>query len=82
MTTGTGSEMRAGRSLRGTPGIVFWLAVACLSSCTAYAQSPAVLDILRREFVAGDFAVKSLGPLRWLDGGKSYAILELSLIHI
>jgi dipeptidyl-peptidase 4 len=78
VTTGTGSEMQAGRGLRSARGIVLWFAIACLSSAAAYAQSPALEDILRREFVAGDFAVKSSGPVRWLDGGKSYAILEPS----
>ncbi|MFZ0864985.1 MAG: S9 family peptidase [Candidatus Sulfotelmatobacter sp.] len=77
MTTVTGYEIRVARP-RSTLGIVSWLAIACLGSCAAYAQSPAVADLLRREFIARDFAVKSFGPVRWLDGGKSYAILEPS----
>jgi dipeptidyl-peptidase-4 len=44
----------------------------------AYAQSPAVADLLRREFVARDFATKSFGPARWLDDGKSYVTVEAS----
>ena len=78
MTTITGYEIRAVRSLRRTSEIVFWLAIACFGSCAAYAQSTAAVDLLRREFIAGDFTVKSFGPVRWLDGGKSYAILEPS----
>jgi dipeptidyl-peptidase 4 len=78
VTTVTGYRIPAARSLTSTLGIVFWLAIACLGSCPAHAQSPAVVDLLRREFIAEDFAVKSFGPVRWLDGGKSYAILEPS----
>lgn len=44
----------------------------------ASAQSPAVADLLRRQFVAGDFAAKSYGPVRWLDDGKSYVTVEAS----
>jgi len=44
----------------------------------AYAQSPALVDLLHREFVTKDFAVKSFGPARWLNGGTSYTTLEPS----
>jgi dipeptidyl-peptidase 4 len=43
-----------------------------------YAQSPVVADLLRREFIARDFAIKSFGPARWLDDGKSYVTVEAS----
>jgi dipeptidyl-peptidase-4 len=44
----------------------------------ACAQSLAVADLLRREFVAKDFATKSFGPARWLEDGKSYVTVEAS----
>jgi len=72
------SEIRSLRNLRSVLGILFSFAIICSSSCPAQAQSPAVLDLLRRQFVAKDFAVKSFGPARWLDGGKSYVTLEPS----
>jgi len=52
------------------------LGVAAFSSGLAYAQSPVLADLLRREFVTKDFAVKSFGPVRWLNGGQQYATLE------
>ncbi|HEY2460574.1 MAG TPA: DPP IV N-terminal domain-containing protein, partial [Candidatus Acidoferrum sp.] len=58
--------------------IVFVFAVAGLGSLAVHAQSPAVVELLRREFIAKDFAVKSFGPARWLNGGQSYATLEPS----
>lgn len=54
------------------------IAVACLGAVTVNAQSPAATEILRRAFLGRDFAVKSFGPMRWLDGGHSYTILEPS----
>jgi dipeptidyl-peptidase-4 len=44
----------------------------------AYAQSPAITDLLRREFVTRDFAVKSIGPVRWIGKGEFYTVLEPS----
>lgn len=58
--------------------VFFWLAIASFGSRVAYAQSPAVAELLRREFVAKDFAVKSFGPVHWLNGGASYTTLEPS----
>jgi len=55
-----------------------WLAIVSLASTVAHAQSPAMTELLRREFVAKDFAVKSFGPVRWLNGGHSYSTLEPS----
>jgi dipeptidyl-peptidase 4 len=78
VTTVIDDKIRAARSLRTSLGIVSWLAITCLVSHAAHAQSPAVVDLLHREFIARDFAVQSFGPVRWLDGGKSYATLEPS----
>ncbi len=61
-------EIQAVRSHRRSLEIVIGLMIVCLGSCLAHAQSPAVADLLRREFVARDFAVKSFGPVRWLKG--------------
>jgi dipeptidyl-peptidase-4 len=58
--------------------IVVLLAIVCQGVPSAEAQSPTVVDVLRREFVSQDFAVKSFGPVLWLDGGQSYATLEPS----
>jgi len=57
---------------------VLSFSIAGLGCCSTYAQSPAVVELLRREFVARDFAVKPFGPARWLDGGQSYVTLEPS----
>jgi dipeptidyl-peptidase-4 len=54
------------------------LAIAILGLAAAYAQSPGLVDLLRREFIARDFAVKSLGSVQWLNRGTSYTILEPS----
>lgn len=54
------------------------IAVACLAAVTVKAQSPATTEILRRAFVEQDFAVKSFGPVRWLNRGQSYTTLEPS----
>jgi dipeptidyl-peptidase 4 len=78
VTTVARYEICLARSVRSTLGIAVWFVITCLSSRAAYAQSAGVANLLHREFVAGDFAVKSYGPVRWLDGGKSYAILEPS----
>jgi dipeptidyl-peptidase-4 len=78
------STTRIGSGLRSTSAWRFTLAtIAVLASVfsgmpIAYAQSPAVADLLRREFVARDFATKSFGPARWLDDGKSYVTVEAS----
>ncbi len=53
--------------------MVFSLAIASLG---AEAQSPDVVDLLRREFIAHDFAVRSFGPSQWLNGGESYTTIE------
>src|ERR1039457_935779 len=68
-------EFRALQSRRRALGIVFSLAIATLG---AEAQSPDVVDLLRREFIARDFAVRSFGPSQWLNGGESYTTLEPS----
>ena len=44
----------------------------------AHAQSPPITDLLRREFVTRDLAVKSFGPVRWIGKGESYTVLEPS----
>lgn len=54
------------------------VAIFALASTSAYPQSPALTDLLRREFIARDFAVKSYGPVRWLNEGASYTTVEPS----
>lgn len=56
--------------------IVYSTVVACLAALAANAQSAATTDILRRAFLNQEFAVKSFGPVRWLDGGRAYTALE------
>jgi dipeptidyl-peptidase 4 len=71
------ADVPVGRSSRQTLPIFLWAATLCLIPQPVRAQSPAVTDLLRREFIARDFAVKSVGPVSWLDG-QSYAVLEPS----
>ncbi|SPF44152.1 Dipeptidyl peptidase IV [Candidatus Sulfotelmatobacter kueseliae] len=70
------ARIRKSRGLRLR--IFSWLAVVGFAPAVAYAQSPALVDLLHREFVTKDFAVKSFGPARWLNGGTSYTTLEPS----
>jgi dipeptidyl-peptidase-4 len=56
-------------------GIVLSLA-GCMSSAYMHAQSHSLADILRREFIQREFAVKSFGPARWLNGGQGFTTLE------
>jgi dipeptidyl-peptidase-4 len=49
-----------------------------MSLVSVHGQSAAFTETLRREFVQNDFAVKSFGPARWLNGGKEYTTLEPS----
>ncbi len=72
------ADVHVGRSTRLAWINVLWLAVGCVASQSVYAQSPAVTNLLRREFISRDFAVKSFGPANWLNGGKCYATLEPS----
>ena len=58
--------------------VVIAFAIFILGSTCAYTQSPALTDLLHREFVARDFAAKSFGPARWLNEGASYTTLEPS----
>jgi len=69
---------RIGKSRGLRLRIVGWLAVAGLVPAVAYAQSPALVDLLHREFVSKDFAVKPFGPARWLKGESFYTTLEPS----
>lgn len=70
------SEIRVIRQGPIGAGVALSLAMACFATSIASAQSPAVVDLLRREFLAKDFAVKPFGPARWLNGGQSYTTLE------
>ena len=49
-----------------------------LASQAAYAQSPAVTDLLRRAFVGKEFAVQPFGPVRWIGKGEFYTVLAPS----
>ncbi len=75
--TGAGATLTRRNWLPGVR-IVFVSAVAGLGALAANAQSPAVVDLLRREFIANDFQVKYFGPARWVNGGQAYATLEPS----
>jgi len=44
----------------------------------AFAQSPGVTDLLRRQFVTKNLAVKSFGPVHWIGKGQFYTVLEPS----
>jgi dipeptidyl-peptidase 4 len=70
-------EIPKPRLLQRTLEILAFLAIA-LSSRLAQSQSPAVTDMLRREFISKDFAVKSFGPIHWIGKGESYTVLEPS----
>src|SRR5690349_17731660 len=70
-------EIPKPRLLQRTLEILAFLAFA-LSSRLAQSQSPAVTDMLRREFISKDFAVKSFGPIHWIGKGESYTVLEPS----
>jgi len=59
-------------------GILLSVAAAGLTAATVHAQSAALTETLRQEFVQHDFAVKSFGPARWLNGGQAYTTLEPS----
>ena len=67
-------------SLEFLPRIVYASVVACLATVAVNAQSAATTDILRRAFLSQEFAVKSFGPVRWLDGGRAYTTLEASAL--
>ncbi len=60
------------------PMVVSSIALACLAAVTVNAQSAATTEILRRAFLGQEFAVKSFGPVQWLDGGRAYTTLEAS----
>lgn len=58
--------------------IVVLTIVACLGAAMLNAQSPAATEILRRAFLDQSFRARTYGPVRWLDGGRSYTTLEPS----
>jgi dipeptidyl-peptidase-4 len=60
------------------PGLAFLVTATCLSAANVNAQSPAATELLRQEFLDHGFEVRSFGPIRWLDGGRSYTTLEPS----
>lgn len=78
MDQATFVEVPKPRKRQHVTGVLIALAIATLGSCVASAQSPAVSDLLRRQFVTGDFTVNSFGPARWINGGQSYVTLEPS----
>jgi dipeptidyl-peptidase-4 len=64
--------------VRAFIAIVF-LGVALLSlapSPTNAQKSPATPELFRRLYNSDDFAAKTFGPARWLEGGASYTTLE------
>jgi len=71
-------RIRAGNPWNRCLRVAVCVAIATLESAAAGAQSPGLVSLLHREFVAGDFAVKSFGPAQWLDTGTSYTVLEPS----
>jgi hypothetical protein len=72
----TPREIQTSQSLSRRMRIALSFTLACLSSHAVYAQSPAVTDLLHREFIAKDFSVNPFGPVRWMNGGQSYVTLE------
>jgi hypothetical protein len=75
--------VRPGQSrplLQALPMVVSSIALCCLAAVTVNAQSAATTEILRRAFLGQEFAVKSFGPVRWLDGGRAYTTLEPSAL--
>lgn len=60
---------------------IFALVTVIMGSRAGYAQSLATTDLLRREFVTKDFAVKSFGPIHWIGKGQGYTVLEPSGRH-
>ena len=51
-----------------------------LLAIPARAQEPTAKDdLLRRIYLADEFAVESLGPTRWVNGGDAYTTLEPSV---
>jgi dipeptidyl-peptidase-4 len=71
-------EMKTVRMKIVAMKIVGVIGVVWLGLLTLNAQSPATTELLRRAFLDHDFAVKSFGPVRWLNGGSSYTSLETS----
>jgi dipeptidyl-peptidase 4 len=51
---------------------------ASLGAATLSAQSPAATEVLRRAFLDQSFRARTYGPVRWLEGGRSYTTLEPS----
>ena len=43
-----------------------------------FAQAPGVTNLLRRELVTKDLAVRSFGPIHWIGEGQFYTVLEPS----
>ena len=72
------ADRRSGEIQRPALGVILLIAICGLSSLLSEAQSSPITDLLRREFVARDFVVKSFGPARWLNGGNFYVTLEPS----
>src|ERR1700721_4002628 len=72
----TPREIQTSQSLGRRMRIALSFTLSCLSSHPVYAQSPAVTDLLRREFIAKDFSVNPFGPVRWMNGGQSYLTVE------
>ncbi|MFZ0292282.1 MAG: S9 family peptidase [Candidatus Sulfotelmatobacter sp.] len=65
--------------LHGTVAMIaLMIALGWVGALPLNAQSPATRELLRRAFLDQDFAVKSFGPVRWLNGGSSYSTLEPS----
>jgi len=60
------------------PTVVVQTIVVSFGAATLNAQSPAATEVLRRAFLDQSFRAKTYGPVRWLDGGRSYTTLEPS----
>ncbi|HVR22070.1 MAG TPA: S9 family peptidase [Candidatus Polarisedimenticolia bacterium] len=67
---------RLAPTLKFLRNVVVPMTMACLAAVTLNAQSPAASELLRRAFLDQSFRVKPYGPVRWLDGGRSYTTLE------
>ena len=71
------STVRSQHALLALRAIITLIAILGLNA-SAWAQSDALNETLRRQFVEHGFDVKSFGPARWLSGGQAYTTVESS----
>ncbi len=68
---------RALRPNRFLSTLLLGLGLGLLAARPLAAELPPALEAqLRRIFDAEEYKAKTLGPVRWIDGGRSYAVVE------